>query len=57
MMIKIKLDEVFKDKNVLLIELLEVVDIMIVNLLILKIGKVKVICFSMFEVICNYLEC
>lgn len=57
MMIKIKLDEVLKDKNVSLTELSEAVDITIVNLSILKTGKAKAICFSTLEAICNYLEC
>ncbi|MQJ45366.1 transcriptional regulator, partial [Escherichia coli] len=57
MMIKIKLDEVLKDKNVSLTELSEAVDITIANLSILKTGKAKAICFSTLEAICNYLEC
>ncbi|PNY90411.1 transcriptional regulator [Staphylococcus chromogenes] len=57
MMIKIKLDEVLKDKNVSLTELSEAVDITIANLSILKTGKAKVIRFSTLEAICNYLEC
>ncbi|GGI33005.1 helix-turn-helix transcriptional regulator [Staphylococcus chromogenes] len=56
-MIKIKLDEVLKDKNVSLTELSEAVDITIANLSILKTGKAKVIRFSTLEAICNYLEC
>ena len=56
-MIKIKLDEVLKDKNVSLTELSEAVDIMIANLSILKTGKAKAIRFSTLEAICNYLEC
>ncbi|EOB8503469.1 MULTISPECIES: helix-turn-helix domain-containing protein [Staphylococcus] len=56
-MIKIKLDEVLKDKNVSLTELSEAVDITIANLSILKTGKAKAICFSTLEAICNYLEC
>ncbi|PTF84886.1 transcriptional regulator [Staphylococcus chromogenes] len=57
MMIKIKLDEVLKDKNVSLTELSEAVDITIANLSILKTGKAKAIRFSTLEAICNYLEC
>lgn len=56
-MIKIKLDEVLKDKNVSLTELSETVDITIANLSILKTGKAKAIRFSTLEAICNYLEC
>ncbi|WP_419792139.1 helix-turn-helix transcriptional regulator [Staphylococcus chromogenes] len=56
-MIKIKLDEVLKDKNVSLTELSEAVDITIANLSILKTGKAKAIRFSTLEAICNYLEC
>lgn len=41
MMIKIKLDEVLKDKNVSLTELSEAVDITIANLSILKPAKQK----------------
>ncbi|PTG70340.1 helix-turn-helix domain-containing protein [Staphylococcus chromogenes] len=55
-MIKIKLDEVLKDKNVSLTELSEAVDITIANLSILKTGKAKAIRFSTLEAICNYLE-
>lgn len=54
-MIKIKLDEVLKDKNVSLTELSEAVDITIANLSILKTGKAKAIRFSTLEAICNYL--
>ncbi|RIM08033.1 transcriptional regulator [Staphylococcus chromogenes] len=57
MMIKIKLDEVLKDKNLSLTELSEAVDITIANLSILKTGKAKAIRFSTLEAICNYLEC
>ncbi|NHM76242.1 transcriptional regulator [Staphylococcus chromogenes] len=57
MMIKIKLDEVLKDKNVSLTELSEAVEITIANLSILKTGKAKAIRFSTLEAICNYLEC
>lgn len=39
------------------IELSEKVGIMMVNIFILKIGKVKVICFFIFEKICEVLEC
>lgn len=56
-MIKIKIDEVLKDKNVSLTELSEAVDITIANLSILKTGKAKAIRFSTLEAICNYLEC
>ncbi|WP_182474105.1 helix-turn-helix domain-containing protein [Staphylococcus chromogenes] len=56
-MIKIKLDEVLKDKNLSLTELSEAVDITIANLSILKTGKAKAIRFSTLEAICNYLEC
>ncbi|KDP11858.1 helix-turn-helix domain-containing protein [Staphylococcus chromogenes] len=56
-MIKIKLDEVLKDKNVSLTELSEAVEITIANLSILKTGKAKAIRFSTLEAICNYLEC
>ncbi|WP_449125890.1 helix-turn-helix domain-containing protein [Staphylococcus chromogenes] len=56
-MIKIKLDEVLKDKNVSLTKLSEAVEITIANLSILKTGKAKAIRFSTLEAICNYLEC
>lgn len=36
----------------ILFELVGCIDIILVNLLILKIGKVCVICFFMFDVIC-----
>ncbi|ALN77569.1 MULTISPECIES: helix-turn-helix domain-containing protein [Staphylococcus] len=56
-MIKIKLDEVLKEKNISLTELSEAVDITIANLSILKTGKAKAIRFSTLEAICDYLEC
>lgn len=56
-MIKIKLDEVLKERNVSLTELSEDVDITIANLSILKTGKAKAIRFSTLEAICEYLEC
>ena len=56
-MIKIKLDEVLKDKNVSLTKLSEAVDITIANLSILKTGKAKAIRFSTLEAICDYLDC
>ncbi|MBY7664710.1 helix-turn-helix domain-containing protein [Staphylococcus agnetis] len=56
-MIKIKLDEVLKERNVSLTELSEAVDITIANLSILKTGKAKAIRFSTLEAICEYLEC
>ncbi|AJC94957.1 helix-turn-helix transcriptional regulator [Staphylococcus hyicus] len=56
-MIKIKLDEVLKEKNISLTELSEAVDITIANLSILKTGKAKAIRFSTLEAICAYLEC
>ncbi|UXR78466.1 MULTISPECIES: helix-turn-helix transcriptional regulator [unclassified Staphylococcus] len=57
MMIKIKLDEVLKERNVSLTELSQAVDVTIANLSILKTGKAKAVCFSTLEAICNYLEC
>ncbi|MDP4449763.1 helix-turn-helix transcriptional regulator [Staphylococcus hyicus] len=56
-MIKIKLDEVLKEKNISLTELSKAVDITIANLSILKTGKAKAIRFSTLEAICAYLEC
>ncbi|KFE42644.1 helix-turn-helix domain-containing protein [Staphylococcus agnetis] len=56
-MIKIKLDEVLKERSVSLTELSEAVDITIANLSILKTGKAKAIRFSTLEAICEYLEC
>ncbi|WP_415410894.1 helix-turn-helix domain-containing protein [Staphylococcus agnetis] len=56
-MIKIKLDEVLKEKNISLTVLSEAVDITIANLSILKTGKAKAIRFSTLEAICDYLEC
>ena len=38
-------------------ELFEKVGLILSNLSILKTGKVKVICFSILEVICSVLEC
>ncbi|UXR71750.1 MULTISPECIES: helix-turn-helix transcriptional regulator [unclassified Staphylococcus] len=57
MMIKIKLDEVLKERNVSLTELSQAVDVTIANLSILKTGKAKAVRFSTLEAICNYLEC
>lgn len=56
-MIKIKLDEVLKERNVSLTELSQAVDVTIANLSILKTGKAKAVRFSTLEAICNYLEC
>lgn len=56
-MIKIKLDEVLKERNVSLTELSQAVDVTIANLSILKTGKAKAVRFSTLEAICNYLDC
>ncbi|WP_414048568.1 helix-turn-helix domain-containing protein [Macrococcus animalis] len=56
-MIKIKLDEVLKDRNVSLTELSKAVDVTIANLSILKTGKAKAVRFSTLEAICDYLDC
>ncbi|ATD29924.1 helix-turn-helix domain-containing protein [Macrococcoides bohemicum] len=56
-MIKIKLDEVLKERNVSLTELSNAVDVTIANLSILKTGKAKAVRFSTLEAICDYLEC
>lgn len=56
-MIKIKLDEILKQKNVSLTELAQSVDITIANLSILKTGKAKAVRFSTLEAICEYLDC
>ncbi|MGK0575629.1 helix-turn-helix domain-containing protein [Macrococcus capreoli] len=56
-MIKIKLDEVLKEKNVSLTELSKAVDVTIANLSILKTGKAKAVRFSTLEAICDYLDC
>lgn len=56
-MIKIKLDEVLKDRNVSLTELSNAVDVTIANLSILKTGKAKAVRFSTLEAICDYLDC
>ncbi|PCF40067.1 helix-turn-helix domain-containing protein [Staphylococcus delphini] len=56
-MIKIKLDEVLKDKDVSLTELSKAVDVTIANLSILKTGKAKAVRFSTLEAICKYLDC
>ncbi|HEC2157866.1 MULTISPECIES: helix-turn-helix domain-containing protein [Staphylococcus intermedius group] len=56
-MIKIKLDEVLKEKDVSLTELSKAVDVTIANLSILKTGKAKAVRFSTLEAICKYLEC
>ncbi|MEJ7542126.1 transcriptional regulator [Staphylococcus intermedius] len=57
MMIKIKLDEVLKEKDVSLTELSKAVDVTIANLSILKTGKAKAVRFSTLEAICKYLGC
>ncbi|PCF52701.1 helix-turn-helix domain-containing protein [Staphylococcus delphini] len=56
-MIKIKLDEVLKEKGVSLTELSKAVDVTIANLSILKTGKAKAVRFSTLEAICKYLDC
>lgn len=56
-MIKIKLDEVLKEKDVSLTQLSKAVDVTIANLSILKTGKAKAVRFSTLEAICKYLEC
>ncbi|MCJ1779107.1 helix-turn-helix domain-containing protein [Mammaliicoccus sciuri] len=56
-MIKIKLDEILKEKHVSLTELAQEVDITIANLSILKTGKAKAVRFSTLEAICEYLDC
>ncbi|MBL0846460.1 MULTISPECIES: helix-turn-helix transcriptional regulator [Mammaliicoccus] len=56
-MIKIKLDEILKQRNVSLTELAQSVDITIANLSILKTGKAKAVRFSTLEAICEYLDC
>lgn len=56
-MIKIKLDEILKERHVSLTELAQEVDITIANLSILKTGKAKAVRFSTLEVICEYLDC
>lgn len=56
-MIKIKLDEILKEKHVSLTELAQEVDITIANLSILKTGKSKAVRFSTLEAICEYLDC
>ncbi|RTX72873.1 transcriptional regulator [Mammaliicoccus sciuri] len=56
-MIKIKLDEILKERHVSLTELAQEVDITIANLSILKTGKAKAVRFSTLEAICEYLDC
>lgn len=56
-MIKIKLDEILKERHVSLTELAQEVDITIANLSILKTGKAKDVRFSTLEAICEYLDC
>ncbi|RIN17193.1 transcriptional regulator [Mammaliicoccus vitulinus] len=56
-MIKIKLDEILKEKNVSLTELAQSVDITIANLSIFKTGKAKAVRFSTLEAICEHLDC
>ncbi|MDU9351970.1 helix-turn-helix transcriptional regulator [Staphylococcus warneri] len=56
-MIKIKLDEVLKEKDISLTELSNAVDVTIANLSILKTGKAKAVRFSTLEAICDYLDC
>ena len=56
-MIKIKLDEVLKERGVSLTELSNAVDVTIANLSILKTGKAKAVRISTLEAICDYLDC
>ncbi|MFP4878118.1 helix-turn-helix domain-containing protein [Mammaliicoccus sciuri] len=56
-MIKIKLDEILKERHVSLTELAQEVNITIANLSILKTGKAKAVRFSTLEAICEYLDC
>lgn len=56
-MIKIKLDEILKERHVSLTKLAQEVDITIANLSILKTGKAKAVRFSTLEAICEYLDC
>ncbi|CPN60389.1 helix-turn-helix domain-containing protein [Mammaliicoccus stepanovicii] len=56
-MIKIKLDEILKEKGVTLTELSQAVDVTIANLSILKTGKAKAVRFSTLEAICEFLNC
>ncbi|WP_414047022.1 helix-turn-helix domain-containing protein [Macrococcus equi] len=56
-MIKIKLDEILKERDVSLTELSKAVDVTIANLSILKTGKAKAVRFSTLEAICDYLDC
>ncbi|WP_414045989.1 helix-turn-helix domain-containing protein [Macrococcus equi] len=56
-MIKIKLDEILKERDVSLTELSKAVDVTITNLSILKTGKAKAVRFSTLEAICDYLDC
>lgn len=56
-MIKIKLDEVLKERGVSLTELSNAVNVTIANLSILKTGKAKAVRFSTLEAICDYLDC
>ncbi|MCE5039881.1 MULTISPECIES: helix-turn-helix domain-containing protein [Mammaliicoccus] len=56
-MIKIKLDEILKERHVSLTVLAQEVDITIANLSILKTGKAKAVRFSTLEAICEYLDC
>lgn len=53
----IRLDRMLADRKMQLSELAEKIDISIVNLSILKTGKVKAIRFSTLESICEVLNC
>jgi putative transcriptional regulator len=53
----IRLDRMLADRKMQLSELAEKTDITIVNLSLLKTGKVKAIRFSTLESICNVLKC
>ena len=57
MPIQVNLDVVLAKRKMKLKELSEAVNVSVVNLSILKQGKVKAIRFSTLEAICNALNC
>lgn len=57
MVIVVNLDVMMVKRKILFKDLVEKIDIINVNLLILKIGKVKVIRFIILNEICKVLDC
>jgi putative transcriptional regulator len=55
--IVVHLDELLKDRGMTLTELADAIGITIVNLSILKNGRVRAIRFSTLSAICEFLSC